>query len=123
MMPTFGAGNFDSDGAMDYLGETMESFIERVEKCFSQAGCVALDEDGESVIMPTMELMAILAEECGAAPPQPAVVNTWREKYLQAFDQQIDELEPLTAYKNERRRVIEQTFDRLETQARKFWES
>lgn len=122
-MPTFGAGNFDSDGAMDYLSETMESFIERVEKCFSQADCMALDEDGESIIMPTAELMAILAEQCGAAPPQPAVVNTWREKYLQVFDQQIDELEPLAEFKAERRRVIEQTFDRLENQALKFWES
>lgn len=122
-MGTVGTGNFDNDGAMDYLGEIVEDLIETIEGCFTDEGTVRLDEGGEDILMPTVELLAILAEQCGASSPEPSIVAEWRDKYLESFDQQIEGLDPAPGYREERRGVIERTFTRLEQQAHQFWDN
>jgi|SRR6185369_10317077 len=119
-MGTWGAGNFDSDGALDYLGDHIDSLVEKINECF-EAGA-GLDEEGESELMPTVELLVILAEQCPAAPPKPEEVKTWKKRYLKTYDSEIDDLDPQEGFKEERRAVIEQTFDRLINKAAAFYD-
>ncbi len=69
--------------------------------------------------MPSVELLALLYETYGGTLPEVAIVRGWREKYIAGYDSYIDRLSPSPGYKEERRRVIEQTFDRLERLAKK----
>lgn len=122
-MGTWGVGNFESDGALDYMGETIDAFVARIEECLEDEERSRLDEDGESVIVSTVAILSVLYEHCRAPAPEPDVVEQWKEQYLAIFDDQIDGLDPAEGYKEERREVIEETFDKLIGQARKFWKS
>ena len=121
-MGTWATGNFDSDGALDYLATVMTGFTTIVTACLKDTSRAALDEDGESVLMPTVAIILSLLEYCKAAPPEPNLVADWSEKYLQIFDEQIDYLEPALGYKEARRQVIETTFQQLQAQAERFWD-
>jgi hypothetical protein len=122
-MGTWGAGNFDNDGARDWLGEVMTRLEREIDACLATPGRADLDEDGEGVLMPTVAILTVLAEHCDAPPPVAVTVRTWRAAYLAIFDDQIDDLEPAPGFKDERRQVIEATFAKLEAQALAFWQS
>jgi hypothetical protein len=117
-MGTWNTGNFDCDGARDYLHDAFQKpLVERIESIMGDAVAVQLDEQGEDVLMPSIELLALLCEiyGCdGGTLPEVATVRRWREEYLGGYDSYIDQLSPRPGYKEERRRVIEQTFARLE---------
>lgn len=121
-MGTWGAGNFDSDGALDYIGEIASGLTARIEACFADEESSALDEDGEGVLVPSVAILLLLCEHCAAAPPRPDVAGRWKRQYLTIFDDQIDSLEPAPGYKQERRQVIEDTFRRLQARAAAFWQ-
>jgi hypothetical protein len=72
--------------------------------------------------MPSVEILALLCERCGAAPPRPATVKQWREKYLAAFDAGIDRMKPAPGFKAARRRLIENTFRWLESLAESYYQ-
>src|SRR5260370_39579986 len=80
-----------------------------------------LDEDGESMLMPSVEILALLCERTGAVPPKPALVRQWAEKYLEVYDDAIDELNPSAEYKTGRRTVIANTFHWLESLPDSYW--
>lgn len=120
-MGTWSAGNFENDGALDFVGDLVDQLIEGIERCFEESGA-DLDEEGEAVLVPSVEIISLLCERCNAAPPDPEAVKSWKEEYLEIYDAQIDQLDPDPDYQVERRRTIEQTFDRLLEQSRKFWE-
>ena len=71
--------------------------------------------------MPSVAIIKVLSEQCGAAPPKPEVIEEWRSKYLAIYDEQIDDLDPNPDYKVERRKVIDETFVELIKLAGKFW--
>jgi hypothetical protein len=120
-MGTWGEGNFDDDGALDYLAEVLRSLVQRIEDVFADEGRLMLDEEGEAILMPSVQIISTLCEHCGGVPPTEATVKKWRKKYLRIFDKQIDGLSPKGDFKVRRRAVIENTFARLEEQARRFW--
>jgi hypothetical protein len=120
-MGTWGAGNFQDDGALDYVGGVIDSFVARVEEILADEERSLLDEEGEAVLVPSVHLISVIVEASGAAPPKPAQVQKWRKKYLNIFDEEIGDLEPDGGFEAERRQVIEDTFAKLEQQARKFW--
>ena len=70
--------------------------------------------------MPSIELLALLCERYNAAPPRPAVVRPWHEKYLKAYDRGIDKLKVTAEFKAGRRKAIEKTFRWLESLAESF---
>ena len=120
-MGTWAAGNFDSDGALDYVGEIMDGLAARINGVFADEDESRLDEDGEAVIMPSVDIISVLHEHCRAAPPKRDVVTDWKTRYLALFDEQIGGLDPDGDYAAERRAVIEATFTKLENQARAFY--
>src|SRR5262249_1262075 len=113
--------NFGNDGARAYLSLQTAKLIATVSEIHADPERLALDEDGESMFMPSVEILALLCERCGAAPPRPATVKQWSSKYLQLYDKTIDQLKPTAEYKTGRRRVIENTFRWLESLAESYW--
>ncbi|BDI28223.1 hypothetical protein CCAX7_002740 [Capsulimonas corticalis] len=120
-MGTWGAGNFDSDGALDYISGVVDDLEGKIEDILTDEDRSALDEEGEGVLVPSVAILSALHETVQAPTPEPAVVARWRAQYLAIYDGQIDDLDPDDGYKDERRQVIQSTFDKLETQAQAFW--
>ena len=120
-MGSWGSGNFDSDGAANYLVTVINRLRAEVDEVLTDADRSSVDEDGEAVVVPTVQIISVLVEHCQAAPPEPAVVSVWRDKYLAIYDAQIDGMDPVPGYKEERRQVIVETFAKLEKQACAFW--
>jgi len=111
-MGTWGSGNFENDAALDYAGQLVDQLADRVDELLED-DAADLDEEGEGVLMPSIAFIAALVQESQCSPPDAARIRGWRESYLMIFDEQIDGLDPDPAFKIDRRRVIEHTFDRL----------
>jgi hypothetical protein len=119
----WGMGNFDNDGAMDFLSMQTMQLTATITAIASDPARLDMDEDGETLFMPSVELLALLCERYNAEPPRPAVVRHWREKYLQAYDRGIDGLKPSPEFKTGRRKAVEKTFRWLESLAESFWDA
>jgi Domain of unknown function (DUF4259) len=115
-------GNFDNDGAMDYLSMQTMHLTATITAVVGNEARLELDEDGETLFMPSVELLALLCERYNAEPPRPAVVRHWRESYLAVYDRDIDGLKPTPGFKAGRRKAIEKTFRWLESLGESFWD-
>ncbi len=114
--------NFGNEGARAYLGLLASKLLATINEILDNDERLDLDEDGESMFMPSVELLALLCERYAAPPPQPENVRDWHQRYLAVFDAQIGTFKKLSAaYKVDRRRVIENTFRWLETLAETHW--
>ena len=116
-MGTWAAGPFQSDTALDYLGDvvdevsaTLEQFVESPE----------IDEGFEEAFA-AAALLNVLAHQTPAAPPEPDRIAAWAEALLRCFDGQIDTLDPDAGFKVEQRAALEMTFAELAERSRKFW--
>src|SRR5437899_3210688 len=89
-MGTWAEGNFDDDGALDYVGEIIDSLVDRIESILADKKRVALDEEGDAVLMPSVAILGLLSEHCRACPPEPKIIRRWKEKYVEVYDKQID---------------------------------
>lgn len=118
-MGSWGPGNFQNDGALDWLAEVVDDLEETVLSRI-ESSTADIDEEGESHVMPAIELLATLADRHGAIPPHPDVVSSWAANYLGRYDGKIDAIAPSEDYKKQRRAVIEATFERLLAAARNF---
>jgi hypothetical protein len=120
-MGTCGEDNFANDGARDYLAMLTTQLVATISAIESNPARLAPDEDGESMLMPSVEILALLCERAGAVPPKPAVVRQWAKKYLEKFDRTIDGSNPTPEHKGGRRTVIANTFHWLESLADSYW--
>jgi hypothetical protein len=109
-MHTWGEDNFANEGARDYLALLSAKLVATISEIFVDAERLALDEDGESMFMPSVELLALLCERYDVTPPKPSSVQQWQEKYLRVYDASIDKYSPDRRFRVERRKVIEKTF-------------
>ena len=112
-MGTWGSGTFESDGARDFLDDLQRGLIERIETVLADSVAIELDEQGEDVFMPAVEILTRLFESYGGVIPQTSVVYRWRDTYLRVFDAYILKLAG-SEYAQRRRKIIEETFQRLE---------
>ena len=112
-MGTWGEGVFDNDGASDYVADLVEQMEARIEQILADDDRSTLDEEGDSVLVPTVELIYLICSHVNTPTPRLAVIKRWQEKYLSIYDDQIDNFEPQPEYKLKRRVVIEDTFQRL----------
>jgi hypothetical protein len=112
-MGTWGPGNFDNDGAHDYANDLVHQLRERVAKAFRKKHGADIDGDGESVVVPAIFIMGLLAAHCKAALPESSLLEDWRDRYLKLYDDQIDGLEPKGDYKPKRRRTIVNSFNKV----------
>jgi hypothetical protein len=119
-MATWSEDNFGNDGAREYLGLLTARLVATITEVLADPERTALDEDGESLLMPSVEVLALLCERYAAEPPRPATVRQWHEKYLAVFDREIDGLKRRADYKTARRKVIGNTFRWLEGVAESY---
>jgi hypothetical protein len=120
-MSTRREDNFGNRGARDYLALRAAQLVANISDVVGDKERLQPDEDGESMLMPSIELLALVCERYGAVPPKPATVRQWSEKYLRAFDR-ADFDEPAPGFRSSRRKVIEQTFRWLEGLAESHWQ-
>ena len=73
-----GVDNFDNDGARDYLKMLTTQLVATIGGVAADGERLALDEDGEALFMPSLEVLALLCERYAAAPPKPEAVRQWR---------------------------------------------
>ena len=118
-MGTWGEDNFANDGARDYLSFLTAQLVARINEVVNHPDRIAPDEDGEGMLMPSVEVLALLCERYAAAPPRPATVRQWHEKYLAVFDRDIG-LAPSKEFATARRKVVENTFRWLEGLAESY---
>jgi hypothetical protein len=121
-MATRREDNFGNQGARDYLALRAAQLVANISEVVSSKHRIRPDEDGESMLMPSIELLALVCERYGAVPPKPETVRQWSEKYLRAFDRADDLDEPTPGFRSSRRKVIEQTFRWLEGLAASHWQ-
>jgi hypothetical protein len=121
-MTTRREDNFGNQGARDYLALRAAQLVANISEVVSSKQRIRPDEDGESMLMPSVELLALVCERYGAVPPKPETVRQWSEKYLRAFDRADDFDEPTPGLRSSRRKVIEQTFRWLEGLAASHWQ-
>jgi hypothetical protein len=112
--------NFGNQGALDYLSMHTARLLANIREVVADDDRLDPDEDGESLLMPAVELMALLCERYNAEPPRAAMVRQWHTKYLAAFDAGIDEMEVTEEFKAARRKVIDNTFRWLEGLAESY---
>lgn len=115
-MGTWGAGNFDSDTAADYLSMVIDRLVTEIAEVMA-GDPIELEPDGYwGVAVPCqLELLCHLARggyDAGRLP-DPSVIAEWRQRYLAAWDSGIDELGPSDQFKAERLGVLNHTFDQL----------
>lgn len=110
--------NFGNDGARDYLSMLIARLVANISEVVNDAERLAPEEDGESILMPAVEVLALLCERYDAAPPRLATVKGWHDKYVAAFD--AGQLKASPSFKAARRKVIENTFRWLEGLAESY---
>jgi hypothetical protein len=107
--------NFGNDGARQFLQMQVTRLVATIHDIVHSPDRLAPDDDGESMLMPCIEVLAILCERYDVAPPKLDVIQHWHRSYLAAFEQGFEEMEPPPGLKARRRRVIDTTFHWLES--------
>ena len=112
-MGTWGAGNFQNDCAMDFVGRLVDRFVQEVEYAAAEPGRMEPDEYHGDIMPCLLAILSSLHELTGtAAIPRPDVVAGWKAKYMAVWEGYIDQLDP--------KPELLETFDRLEQQARRI---
>ncbi len=122
-MGTFAEHNFGNDGAMEYLSLLTAKLVATITEIMDDPERLAPDEDGESMLMPSVEILALLCERYASPPPKPATVRQWSQNYLQMYEDSIDRITSDAHFKMARRKAIEQTFRWLESLGTSYWDS
>jgi hypothetical protein len=124
MMGTWGAGNFDSDDACEFMDETLRKFHKIIEDCLLPENFESffLEAFGEYTLMPAIDVIITLCEHYDISPQlEVEKIKGWKELYLRVYDETVDTFGPKADWKINRRKVIEVTFNKLEALA-KEWE-
>jgi hypothetical protein len=119
----WGEDNFANDSARAYLGLLAAKLVATITEIFADSERLALDEDGEGMFMPSVELLALLCERYDVAPPKADLIDQWAERYLAQYDETIDRQRVSAGFKAARRRVIDTTFRWLRQLASTYWDA
>jgi hypothetical protein len=107
--------NFGNEGARQFLQVQAARLLSVIHDVVADPDRLDPGEDGESMLMPCIEVLAFLCERYDVPPPKPAAIRSWHEQYLKAFDAGFDKMKPPPGLKPLRRKVIEKTFRWLES--------
>jgi hypothetical protein len=122
-MDDWSEDNFGNEGARDYLSMLTTQLVATITAIMNNKSRLRPEEDGESMLMPSVDVLAQLCERCDAVPPKPDTIRQWSRKYLKAFDASADSVHPDVACQTRRRKVIENTFRWLQSLSDSYWES
>ncbi|WP_197371981.1 DUF4259 domain-containing protein, partial [Streptomyces clavuligerus] len=120
-MGTWGSGNFESDTAADHLSVVTARLVSEVAEAMA-GDPVGLepDEYWGTAVPCNLELLHLIAAQghVGAELPKAAVVEAWKRTFMAVWERSIDDLEPSQDFKERRRALLLETFDRVAAVAR-----
>lgn len=120
-MGVWGAGNFDNDMAGEFLDELKMQLIRNVEEAISHNMDIDLDEQFDGLVMPSVDVLITICEQYEVSPMLDTTkVTQWKKFFLSYYNTTIDQYGAKEPYKQNRRKVIEQTFDKLEALSREY---
>jgi hypothetical protein len=122
-MPGWGEDNFATDGARAYLAMLTAKLVATITEIYRDEDRLALDEDGEAMFMPSVELLALLCERYGSTPPRPSTIQQWQDKYLDLFERTVNGYNRDPQFQCARRKAIEKTFRWLLSLSESYWEN
>ncbi|GIF80288.1 DUF4259 domain-containing protein [Catellatospora bangladeshensis] len=115
-MGTWGSGNFESDTALDHLSIVVDRLVAEVAEAMADDPVTIEPDEYWGVAVPcNLELLHVLVQAgyASGSLPEAGVVEAWKETFMAVWERTIDDLEPSPAFKQERRAVLNRTFDRL----------
>ena len=122
-MGVWGAENFGNDAACDFVqSAVVEPLTAQLRRIVENPALADPEEHASFEVMAAVEILAVLGEAVSAHPPPSQLVEDCRDLCLRGWDEGIDKLSPKPGYKEERRAVIADTFERLLKVCR-HWES
>ena len=116
-MGTWAAGPFESDTALDYVGDVVDEICNTLD-AFIEAPAI---DEGFDEAFASAALLLVLSQHTPAAPPEPERVKEWQKAMLECFDAQIDSMQPEAAFKRDHRVTLEKAFVDLIERSSKFW--
>ena len=87
-MGTWGPGNFDSDQALDFVGNLCQELEREISSAAADASLGV--DDFLNDVMPRIAVLATLVEECLRTGPRQMSLISWRERFLKLYDHAID---------------------------------
>ncbi len=92
-MGAWGEDIFENDGALDCLGDVIDSFVESIDEWFERGLKESGDYDNiyEENIGPLVFMLEKLCKYCPAYPPVPSKVNEWRSIFFSVYDKHATE--------------------------------
>lgn len=122
-MGVWGAGNRQSDAALDYLGTgIVDPLVAKLRAIIANPRLAEPDDRASAEVMVAVDVLCLLCERYGAVPPNPELVEECRAAYLPVWDGYIDKLDPKPGFKEQRRTAIESSFAELGRLARDWHE-
>ncbi|MFD4658255.1 DUF4259 domain-containing protein [Kitasatospora sp. NPDC058444] len=115
-MGTWGSGNFESDTALDHLSIRIDRIVTEVAEAMAGDPVELEPDEYWGVAVPCdLELLHVLARAGhGVAQlPEAGVITGWKTAFMAVWERTIDDLEPSPEFKDERRSVLNRTFDQL----------
>ncbi|MFB7907693.1 DUF4259 domain-containing protein [Kitasatospora sp. NPDC056076] len=115
-MGTWGSGNFESDTALDHLSSVVDGLVTEIAEALDGDPVEIEPDEYWGVAVPcNLELLHTLAVAGYAFEglPEAGVVEDWKRTFLAVWERTVDGLEPSPEFKEERRTVLNRTFDQL----------
>lgn len=120
-MSAWGSGNFEQDGALDFVWEEVQQpLLRKIRKVLGKPILAEADEPESGPIVAAVEILALLSEHVNAAPPLPDEIALWKATFLNSWDQTAADVYYRQNDLIERRSIIAATFDRLTGLANRF---
>ncbi|MFB7470667.1 DUF4259 domain-containing protein [Kitasatospora sp. NPDC056184] len=115
-MGTWGSGNFESDTALDHLSIVIDRLVTEVAQAMAGDPVELEPDEYWGVAVPcNLELLYTLVQSGHSAHhlPEAHVITQWKAAFMAVWERTIDGLEPVPGFKEERRSVLNRTFDQL----------
>lgn len=115
-MGTWGSGNFESDTALDHLSIRIDRIVTEVAEAVAGDPVELEPDEYWGVAVPCdLELLHVLARAGHGVGrlPEAGVITGWKTAFMAVWERTIDDLEPSPEFKDERRSVLNRTFDQL----------
>ncbi|MFB7123334.1 DUF4259 domain-containing protein [Kitasatospora sp. NPDC056273] len=115
-MGTWGSGNFESDTALDHLSVLIDRLVTEVAEAMAGDPVELEPDEYWGVAVPcNLELLHVMARAGHGVHqlPETDVITGWKTAFMAVWERTVDDLEPSPGYKDERRSVLNRTFDQL----------
>ncbi len=119
-MGSWGFGVFESDASKDFVADIIEDFSDEIEEALDSYSSEASYQESDESVLVLVTLIQSICERAGSAPPELEMVQTWKKKYVRAFDMFGRKQWNLEA-QLERKKVVVKCFDSLISDSTNFW--